>query len=162
MQRSSLIIALLTIALGIVIVLASLGIFPVSDESFSAPSWVVSLAGFAFLTAGFLLLLTLQKRAESGVQSREPRLKVFMRGGVTILLLTIFAVLSHWAAFGSGASNFESASRMPVLAAVPSGSGTVGRLGFVAGALLVDGLLILGVVDLVRRVLYWRSTSGSE
>lgn len=162
MQRSSLIIALLTIALGVVIVLAALGFFPVSDESFSAPGWVVGLAGCAFLTAGLLLLLTLQKRAEAGVESKEPRLKVFMRGGFTVLLLTIFAVLSHWVAFGSGASNFQAGSQMPMLVGASTGGGTVSRLGFVAGALLVDGLLILGVVDLIRRVLYWRSISRSD
>jgi hypothetical protein len=159
-QRSSLIIALLTIALGVVIVLASLGIFPVEDDGFSAPAWVVGMAGGAFLIAGLLLLLTLQKRAESGLEFNEPRLKVFMRGSFTILLLTIFAVLSHWVAFGSGATSFEAEARMPLLALSGSANGTIGRLGFIAGALLIDGLLVLGVIDLVSRVVNWRKRSN--
>jgi hypothetical protein len=161
-QRSSLIIAVLTIALGVVIMLASFGIFPVTEEGFSAPSWVVGLAGGAFLVAGVLLLLTLQKRAEAGIMIQEPRLKVLMRGSFTVLLLTIFAVLSHWVAFVSGVNNFEAGNQMPLPALSSSASGTVGRIGFVAGALLIDGLLVLGVIDLIQRVLYWRRSSDTE
>lgn len=156
MQRSSLIIAVLTITLGVVILLASIGLFPVSEEGFSAPSWVVGLAGGAFLVAGVLLLLTLQKRANTDIMMREPRLKVLMRGGFTVLLLSIFAVLSHWVAFGSGGSIFEEGTSMPLPAISSSANGTIGRIGFVAGALLIDGLLVLGVVDLIQRVLSWR------
>ncbi len=159
MQRSSLIIALLTIALGVVVLLASMGAFPVTDEGFSAPRWVVAMAGAAFLIAGILLLLTLQKRAESGQVMKEPRAKQFVRGGFTVLLLSIFAMLSHWVAFGSGARIFEGESRMPILALSATTNGVVGKLGFIVGALLIDGLLVVGVLDLIRRVLYWRSTS---
>jgi hypothetical protein len=162
LQRGSLIIALITIALGVVIVLAAVEVFPVGDESFSAPRWVVGLAGSAFLIAGVLLLLTLQKRAESGLIAQETPVKVFMRGGFTVVLLTIFAVISHWVAFGSGGQSLEASNQMPLPALSASANGVVGRLGFAAGALLVDGLLILGVVDLVRRVLYWRSTSKPD
>ncbi len=162
MQKSSLIIALLTIALGVIVVLASMGIFPIADEGFNAPRWIVGLAGAAFLIAGVLLLLTLQKRAEWDYMTQEPRAKVFLRGGFTVLLLAIFAVLSHWVAFGSGGRNFEMESRMPLLTLSSTANGVVGRLGFMAGALLIDGLLVVGVVDLIRRVLYWRSTSLDE
>jgi hypothetical protein len=51
---------------------------------------------------------------------------------------------------------------MPLPAISSSANGAVGRLGFAVGALLVDGLLIVGVIDLVRRVLYWRSTSSPD
>jgi hypothetical protein len=156
-QRGSLIIALLTILLGVVVVLASFGIFPVSEEGFSAPRWVVGLAGGAFLTAGVLLLLTLQARSDADLIAREPHLKVLMRGGFTVLLLVIFAVITHWVAFGAGGRDFAGESRMPLIALTSSANGVVGRLGFIAGALLVDGLLVLGVIDLVRRVLHWRS-----
>lgn len=162
MQRSSLIIALLTIALGVVIVLASVGIFPVEEEGFSAPRWIVGLAGAAFLIAGVLLLLTLQKRAESGLTSAEPRAKIFMRGSFTVLLLAIFAVLSHWVAFGSGGEVFEAENRMPLLAFSSGANGVFGRLGFMAGALLIDGLLVVGVLDLIQRVLHWRSSASEE
>ena len=157
MQRGSLIIALLTIALGVVVMLASFGLFPVSDEGFTAPRWVVGLAGGAFLTAGFLLLLTLRKRADPLVLEQETHLKVFLRGGFTVILLVIFAVLSHWVAFGAGASRIVAQGRMPLLALSASANGVLGRLGFMVGALLIDGLLVLGVIDLVRRVMHWRS-----
>lgn len=162
MRRGSLIIALITIALGVLIVLAAVGVFPVEDDSFSAPRWVVSLAGSAFLIAGVLLLLTLQRRAESGLIAQEKPLKVFMRGGFTVVLLTIFAVISHWVAFGSGGSSLVANNQMPLPAISSSANGVVGRLGFAVGALLVDGLLIVGVIDLVRRVLYWRSPSSPD
>jgi hypothetical protein len=153
---------MLTIALGVVILLASFGLIPVSDESFSAPGWVVSLAGGAFLVAGVLLLLTLQKRAEFGLEVEEPVVKVFMRGGFTVLLLAIFAVLSHWVAFGSGGTNLTTDNPMPLLAFSSSANGLVGRMGFIVGALLIDGLLVLGVIDLAQRVLRWRSRSKHE
>jgi hypothetical protein len=161
-QKSSLIIALLTIVLGVVIMLASFGLFPVEDESFTAPRWVVSLAGGAFLVSGVLLLLTLQRRAEFGLAVQEPAVKVFIRGGFTVLLLAIFAVLSHWVAFGSGGTTFDKENSMPLLAFSSSANGVVGRLGFISGALLIDGLLVLGVIDLVHRVLRWRSKPKHE
>jgi hypothetical protein len=120
---------------------------------------VAALSGGAFLVAGVLLLLTLQKRAVAGLQVEEPAAKVFLRGSFTVLLLTIFAVLSHWVAFGSGGTNFETENPMPLLVFSSSASGLVGRLGFVIGALLIDGLLVVGVIDLVQRVLRWRSRS---
>jgi hypothetical protein len=80
-----------------------------------------------------------------------------MRGGFTVLLLVIFAVITHWVAFGAGGRDFAGESRMPLIALTSSANGVVGRLGFIAGALLVDGLLVLGVIDLVHRVLHWRS-----
>lgn len=162
MQRGSLIIAILTIALGVIVVLASFGIFPVSDEGFAAPRWVVGLAGSAFLTAGVLLLLTLQRRADVHEITAEAPLKVFLRGGLTVVLLAIFAVLSHWIAFGSGGSNFANSAATPLPAFSSSAGGVVGRLVFMAGALLIDGLLVLGVIDLIRRVMHWRSTSPRE
>lgn len=158
MQRGSLIIAVLTIALGVVVLLASLGVFPVSDEGFAAPRWVVGLAGGAFLTAGLLLLLTLQSRAEATSIAQEPHAKVLVRGVITVLLLVIFAVLLHWVAFGEGGRRFTARGNMPLFMLSSSASGVMGRLGLIAGAFLVDGLLVLGLVDLIRRIMQWRSS----
>ncbi len=143
MDRSTLVVGLFTIGMGVAILLAALDLVPVDEASFHAPRWVVGAAGCAASLVGGLVLLSLVSPgttpAETGIESLVDR----MRQAGALMVFVLMAAIANWIAFGPGERAFSGSVSLPFLALALPSSEVIGRFVFGVGAVSLDVILIL-------------------
>lgn len=90
--RARLVYGLGCIALGCYPLALSLGFLPVDEAGLHAPLWVVAVAGFVFIIAGFMILLANHSRAND------------LLAGV---LLFLFGIMGAWVSLFSSSEGFS-------------------------------------------------------
>jgi len=120
---------------GILMILIGLGIIPSGKGSIERPLWIMITTGVPFLSVGIYLL-----------SKRVPRLSWF-RDYVALLIITPFAVITNWAAFGPSPRNFETNILLP-------GNEISGRIVFGIAGLFFAVITIIGWYRTIR---YWIS-----
>jgi hypothetical protein len=127
------------ILMGMVPVLAALGVIPTDDASWNAPRWVGGVAGGLFVVAGLYVL------GKPKVDRLEPRLQKQILGLFPLLIVTGMAAISGWIAFGPGEREFESgASNALVGITWSGGSELIGRIAFGFGAVALIVIALIG------------------
>jgi len=129
-------IGLLVMAMGGFILGIGLRVIPVPEESIHAPRWVIAAAGLAFFCAGI------------SVVQQAFRIEAFKNLPGTAIVLALAAVV-NWAAFGPGDRSGEGTLTI-VGIQIPVSSELVGRIGFGFGAVVIDLLLVVGLVQWLR------------
>ena len=136
---------LVSAAAGGFILLAAAGFIPAPEESFHAPHWVVGLGGLAFLIAGGILLEG-QLFAWLGRDGRrdEFRQAVFevSRYWAGATIVTIFALMFDWIAFGPGERQFSGSVGLPFFSVTTSAGQSIGRYVFGFCAILLNLLAV--------------------
>ncbi len=126
-------------AMGFLIIAAAADWVPINPESLHAPRWVLAAAGAVFVIGG-ALVLTSEIQESSRYRSPWVEGLRFAGGGV---IITLFAAVANWIAFGPGERQFTTTISLPLITTVLGAEGG-GRLVFGCGAVLLD-LLVLWV-----------------
>lgn len=132
----------LVITMSLFPTLAALNIIPSDDSSWHAPRWIGLLIGGLFTCFG-LHVFCQPFKTILGVDARR-----FLTGLLPLLLVTVFAIISSWIAFGPGERGFG----------VGVGNGAVSYYGGGLGEWLGRGFFGLSAMFLVVITLvgWWR------
>ncbi len=135
-------VAAITTLLGAILVALAAGIIPADERMFNAPHWVVGACGFLFIVAGFLVI----------VPPEMPRMKNFLGA----MMLSTFAAIPGWIAFGPGQRAFGGSFSFGSITSASHPGETTGRIVFGIGAVL------LGLAAAYTWVRWLRSVFGSS
>ena len=113
----------ITVLAGAVLVALSAGIIPADDRMFNAPRWVLGACGLLLFFAGFLVI----------VPPQMPRMKNFLGG----MLLTTFAAIPGWIAFGPGQRAFGGSFSFGEIISASHPGETTGRIVFGIAAVVL-------------------------
>ncbi len=139
-RRSVLITGSLSVGMGLFVIAISLNLIPVEDQSFNAPRWVGGVAGLIFVLGGVLVIIHQreQQRTLTGPRIASEVAQFLVAG----LLITLFALIGNWIAFGPGDRQFSSAVSVPFITIFQSANEITGRVCFGMFAILLDGLAL--------------------
>ena len=151
MRKIEIALGAATASLGLYIVLLATDVLPIAEEGFAAPRWVAVLAGVTFILGGGLVALARGNMRKNGRQAGGWAWIAGLRTTLTMLLLIVFAAIGNWVAFGSGERVIAVSHSLPFFEISARIGSAIGRLGFAVGALILDGILLLGIIDLVKR-----------
>lgn len=151
--RAAVVLGLLVSAMGGLIVLLAVGIFPGAEGSLEAPRWVVTVAGLAFVLAGAAMIVGYAVAGGAGPDGDLPpgtprwvRVTQYLLG---LGIISALASVGTWVAFGPGPRAFT--VMLPFVGRGP-GDETVGRAVFGIGAVLTWIFLIVFTVVSIRRI----------
>ena len=157
-NKTTIAVGLLTVALGLMPVLAMAGLLPRAQNSAeSAPSWVGLLIGLAFVCAG--LLVVMRELAGIGNDARALMVQNLpwpLHAACDLLVGVIIfsmAAIFTWVAFGPGPRHFSVSVGMLFWTRTSGGGDAVGRAAFGFGAVLFWLFAVAFVRDAARR---WR------
>jgi hypothetical protein len=130
--RARLVFGLVAMAAGLAPMALGAGLIAPKPGSMRAPEWVVFLAGCTFFLAGWLILLS----------QRWVRTRGFLGG----LLLTGFAAVFDWIAFGPGERHFSGGLSIGPLSTSGSSGELTGRVvfGIAAASMSLFALWVWG------------------
>jgi hypothetical protein len=129
----------MVVLMGMVPVLAAVGILPTDDASWNAPRWVGGVAGGLFVVAGLYLL------TKPAVDRLDPWLKKQVTGLFPLLIVTGMAAISSWIAFGPGDRQFEGGVSNGFLQfSWGNANELLGRIAFGAGAIFLIVITLIG------------------
>lgn len=148
-QDGGLWMGLIAMAAGGFIILVSADIIPSDDSAFSAPRWIAGMAGLAFFSAGIILFFR-DIRFEFFRDKLTFRLIQFIVIGV---LLTSFAIIPTWIAFGPGDREFSGGISLPFFSMTQDQSAMSGRIVFGCGAFITDTIAIIYWISGFRRLI---------
>ncbi|MFQ5593862.1 MAG: hypothetical protein ACE5HA_06905 [Anaerolineae bacterium] len=154
-DKTAVFMGLVSSAAGGFVLLAAAGFIPAPEESFHAPHWVVGLCGLAFLIAGGLLLEgQLFAWLGRGGRRDEFRQTIFevSRYWAGVSIITIFALIFDWIAFGPGERQFSSSISLPFFSVTTSGGQSIGRYMFGFGAIMLNLLAVWGWANGFRQL----------
>jgi hypothetical protein len=104
-DRSTVFASIVSLAGGVAMILASIGVIPFEPHRGEAPKWLLSVAGAAFALAGLGVMLLGLGRGSAASGELPPGAPAWMRIAQGVLALgagTAIAVLGSWVAFGPG------------------------------------------------------------
>jgi hypothetical protein len=140
------------LAMGLYIILAATGVLPMPDGGAGAPSFVLVIAGLAFVFAGCSLMI----RARAGANDNDgdlpaaaPRWTHISYRVIGIAVAASLAMIGTWIAIGSGPRLFDMS--VPLAGTAPAGN-TLGRTIFGLGAVVVWIYVIALTVGTVRKI----------
>jgi hypothetical protein len=130
--RARFVFGLVAMAAGLAPMALATGFITPRPGSMRAPEWVVFLAGCTFFLAGWLILL--------------PEQWVKIRGFLGGVLLTGFAAVFDWVAFGPGTRQFSAGLSIGPLSTSGSSSELTGRVvfGIAAASMSLFALWVWG------------------
>jgi hypothetical protein len=151
--RAAVALGLLIIAMGVFLVLFSVGLVPGAEASLEAPRWVGACAGLMFALCGGAMIVGYAVAGGVGPDGDLPegtpwwvRLTQYLLG---LGIIGAPAAIATWIAFGPGRRAFT--VTLPFVGRGP-GDETVGRVVFGIGAVLVWVFLVLFLVVSVQRL----------
>jgi len=154
--RQQLLIGLIAVIAGLPIVAVATGIFPVPEQSFRAPHWVVGAAGLVFVLAGAMFLAPLLiggfAPADQYTQRQKQAIRLIQQL-LGSLLLSGFAAITSWIGFGPGERTFSMAIAIPGFASHAPGNATAGRVLFGTVGALIGVWAAVTWVALIRSVI---------
>jgi hypothetical protein len=101
---------------GALIVAVAAGIISTSESDVHAPHWVIGACGFMFVVAGFLVI----------VPDTMPHMKNFLGAA----LLSLFAAVPGWIAFGDGPRAFSGSVSFGAMTNAAHPGEMAGRIAF--------------------------------
>ena len=125
-------------AMGLVPVLAAVGIIPTDDSLWQAPRWVGAVAGGLFVVAGLFV------STQRVVARLEPRLQKQVQGLFPLVIFSGFAVIATWVAFGPGERQFSGSVGNSLMSMSGGGGELAGRIAFGAGAIFLIVASVIG------------------
>lgn len=128
----------MVILMGMVPVLAAVGVIPTDDASWHAPRWVGGIAGAVFVVAGLFIL------TKPSVDRLEPRMRKQIAGLFPLLIVSGLAAIAGWVAFGPGDREFSSSASNWLVGAAWDGGELGGRIAFGLGAVALIAITIIG------------------
>jgi hypothetical protein len=156
-NRVTIAAGILTIAIGTIPLLVTLGILPHGSAGPDpAPSWMGWLVGLTFVSGGILAVMKAivgnAGDANSELPANAPRIARAAYDILGVVIVCSLAMMFTWIAFGPGPRHFSfSAGGMSM---PTSGAGdTTGRIAFGFGSVLFWCAAVAFVVTTVRR---WR------
>ena len=154
--RATFFCGLLAVAMGLFLLLVSLGVVPVKPRSVHAPIWILSAAGLAFLLAGISIAVgAIHGVSATGEVPKDA--SWWMRMFYYVLGLTAAAALASigtWVAFGPGPRAFSGTGMF--LLSREAGE-TVGRIVFGFDAVLTWLITVALAVSGARKLFFDRS-----
>jgi hypothetical protein len=133
------------ICVGAVIFLVALDIISVPEEDIHAPRWVLAAVGMVFALAGVMAMVQGLKASMGG----HPFIK-WAYNGLLLVFMILFAAPFHWIAFAPGEREFSTTTSIPFVSVTTSGGDLGGRLAFGCGAVLMDLILIVIVIQILK------------
>jgi len=127
-RRKTAAIGLAVVAAGLYPLAVATGLATARPGSVHAPLWVVGLTGACFVLAGTLILI--------------PERQVRLRGFAVGVLVSAFAVIFDWVAFGPGERSFSGSLSFGGLALHSGGGALGGRIAFGGAALVMDAFAL--------------------
>ena len=113
-KTSNVVWGVLTIAIGLFVVLVSADVIPVDKSSFNAPRWVVGVADLIFVLLGVMVVFVPPRRvgASQGKKTTaKPALRIVTHFWLPAVVISLFAVVANWVAFGPGERQFSRGNR---------------------------------------------------
>jgi hypothetical protein len=160
--RTALLFGLVCIAFALIPILAGLGIIPVKTSD-GTPAWVAVGAGLLFLFAGAILL----SDAAAGGTGPDGQLLATAPAWVKpfqwvmgFAIMSMFASIFSWIAFGSGERHFQGSISLPFFSTHSPSSETEGRWAFGIGAVIM-WCVVAGVVASTARKALARSKANA-
>lgn len=135
----------LVVTMGLVPMLAAVGVIPTDDASWHAPRWVGAVAGGLFVVAGLYIL------TQGAVERLQPGPKRWVQGLFPLVIISGFAVIASWVAFGPGERQFEGSAGNWLVGVSWGGGDLAGRIAFGAGAVFLVVVALIG---------WWRYLAG--
>ena len=149
-SESTLLAGLFAVALGAGIILVSANIIPVDHSDFEAPRWIAALAGIVFLLGG-LKVSIMDPRFD---YFRDTKIFAIAEYFIIGLMLTSFAIIPTWIAFGPGERQFEGGISIPFLSVWFGPNANLGRIAFGFSSIVMIVFSIVywgkGFVDLAK------------
>jgi len=136
-------LGLVTAAAGLGVIAGALWADPGRVES---PHWVVVAAGLAFVLAGVALI------REFAVDRESERLDDLWTPLLGALIVTGFAAIASWVAFGPGDRQFRISGPIPLEWLWPGSGARIGRAAFGVGAVLSSAVALAFWARLARRL----------
>lgn len=134
--RGRLGVAAVCIATGAAIAALAAGIIPADESKFHAPHWVVGACGLVFMLAGSMILMPAGMRRAQGL--------------IGAVLLSLFAAIPGWIAFGAGERVFGGGLSFGGITSATHPNEMTGRIVFGAAAILVGLFAAYGWVRWLR------------
>ena len=129
-KTSKVVWGVLTIAIGLIVILVSADVILVDESSFNAPRWVVGVASLIFVLLGVMVVLVPPRRvgASQGEKTTaKPALRMVTHFWLPAVVITLFAVVANWVAFGPGERQFSGEIDIPLGLFSVETSETTGR-----------------------------------
>jgi hypothetical protein len=147
---------LLAMAIGMIPLLAALGILPTRPPApGDAPAWIGGAIGLAFFLAGVVVIVRSFAGADDSSGDLPATAPRPLRAFYDLLAMPIpvlLALLFSWVAFGPGERHFSVAGGSGGMGIATSGGGDIiGRVAFGFGAVLAWWFVGYGVLTLARR-----------
>lgn len=137
---------------GLYFIGVALGMLPMPEGAASAPSFIVALAGLAFLFVGCGLTIRARTAAndrDGGLPATAPAWTQLCHRVSAIAIAGTLATIGTWLAIGSGPRHFELSG--PLAGTAPAGN-AIGRAVFALGAVIVWIYVIALAVGTVRKL----------
>ena len=151
--RAAVALGFLFIAMGVFLVLFSVGLVPGAEASLEAPRWVGACAGLMFVLCGGAMIVGYAVAGGVGPDGDLPagtprwvRLTQYLLG---LGIISSLAAIATWIAFGPGRRAFT--VTLPFAGRGP-GDETAGRVVFGIGAVLMWVFLVVFLVVSVQRL----------
>lgn len=144
---------LFSMSMGLIPILSAADIILTDESSFNAPRWVVSLAGFVFISAG--ISVTLMDPIFDAIREKWWFTYLNHLGWYGVLLCMV--IILNWVAFGPGERQFSGGISIPFITIwTDRASEWSGRVVFALSALLMDIILLWGVANTI-----WKTLRGN-
>lgn len=150
-EWTSLWCGLLCSLVGAFIIWASMGGDP-DDSKFNAPRWVGALAGGVFLFAGIMVIRI------AALHSNVPPQKDLLTRFIIAMMITCFAAVATWVAFGPGDRAGNASLGIPAGGFSFQLGNLATRLAFSPGALILLFLAVALWIDILKRKSRTRKT----
>lgn len=145
------ILGFFSLVMGLVVMAVAADILPADESSIHAPRWVLSAAGLIFVLCGVLVFLSMgtQERGHTAGGKSLEIVQTLIGNGV----ITLFALILSWIAFGPGERQFSSTISLPFISISSADANELsGRICFGTFAVLLDGLTVWVWVHAIGRL----------
>jgi len=153
-------VGILTVALGLIPVLAAMGILPRGNAPADpVPSWMIWLIGAMFVSAGSIAIMRGAFNSAYDASGEMPaNAPLFLRAAHDLLAVGIvcsLALVFSWVAFGPGTRHFSVTAAAGAFAVTSRSGDTMGRVAFGFGSILMWCIAAAIVAATLRK---WRKT----
>lgn len=143
-------IGLLSLAAGLYAALVAVGTISPEAVGLQSPPWMAALAGGVFGLTGAVILLMGMANREGGSGPWTEVLSV-ARGWAGAAIITLFAIMGGWIAFGPGEREFSGGITLPFISIQGPSPESQGRCVFGLGAIMAGLIAAYAWVDAFRK-----------
>ncbi len=141
-------VAAVCLLVGAFILIIAADVVPAKEAKFNAPQWVVGACGIVFMLAAVMILVPPSMRR--------------LQGFLGALLLSLFAAIPAWIAFGAGERKFSGSVSFGIMTATSQPGVSTGRIVFGIAAVLISLIAICAWLRWLRSVFETPASGTSE